>query len=107
MQNGWYTVGEGDFFSLDQGQQHLRKVASRVDLLDAQGRGHIRDAPGMDVKHRGKRHIDITTMEALMGDRTRQRPKHGQSVQHQLWMTIIDSFRITVRASRIESRCPG
>ena len=77
VQNGWHTVGEGDLFPLDQGQQPLRKVATRVDLLDAQDCCHIRDAPGMDVEHRSQGHVDIATMEALMGNGTRKRPKHG------------------------------
>ena len=61
----------------------------------------------MDVKHRSQGHVDITTMEALMGSGTRPRPKHGQGVQHQLPMAIIDALRIAGRAGRIESRGAG
>src|SRR2546421_13011397 len=102
MQNGWYTVGEGDTFPLDQRQQRIRQVTTRVDLLDAHGSCHIGNSPGMDVEHGRNGHIDVATMEALVLRGTGQSPKHGHGVQHELPVAKIDSLWVAGGPGGIE-----
>src|SRR5438132_2869163 len=91
-------------FLLDQSQQSIRQVATWVDLLRAHGCCNIGNPPRMHMEHGSNGHIDVTTMEALVLRGTCQRPKHGQSVQHELPMAKIDPLRIAGGPGGIEGR---
>ena len=56
----------------------------------------------MHMEHWGNGHIDIATMEALVPRGAGQRPKHGQGMQHELPVTVIDPFRVTGGTGGIE-----
>src|SRR3989442_1982747 len=40
MQKGWHAMREGHLFPLDQSQQHIRQIATWVNLLDTHGCCH-------------------------------------------------------------------
>ena len=47
----------------DQAEQHVGHVAARVDLLHAQHRRDVGQAPGVHVEHRRDRHVDVARGE--------------------------------------------
>ena len=59
LQDRRYAVREGDTFARDEAEQHVRHVASRIDLFHAEQRRNVRQAPRVDVEHRRDRHVDV------------------------------------------------
>ena len=83
LDDGGYTVGEGDLLGDQQFQQTGRLITTRVHLLHTHQGGHVGNAPGMHVEHGGNRHVDIVFIEATLTD-----PGHGvatgKGMQYQL-----------------------
>ncbi|MNF85529.1 hypothetical protein D3C84_679280 [compost metagenome] len=102
MQNGRHTVGERDLLLSIQPDQAVGLVAAGVHLLDAHQGGDIGHTPGMYVKHRCDRHVDI------IGAQQRQplvdaQSAHGiQGVQDQLAVGEIHAFRVAGSARGVE-----
>ncbi|MNJ49609.1 hypothetical protein D3C77_448490 [compost metagenome] len=104
LQDRGHAMGEGDLLIAPQLTHHFRLVTPRVDLLDPQHRGHIGNAPGMDVEHRGDRHVHIVTAQQAhtvdaAGDRS-----GGQGVQHQLPVGEVHAFGVTGGTGGVERR---
>jgi hypothetical protein len=66
LQDRWHAVGERHALTLDQFDQHRRLVASGIDLLDAGERRGPGEAPGVDVKHRCDRHVDVVARKTSL-----------------------------------------
>ena len=88
-----HAMGKGHALGLDQIQQHIGRVAPRINLLHAHGGGRIGKAPGMDVEHRRDRHVYIVAMETALTARRAQSRQFGERMQHELTMAEIDAFR--------------
>ena len=100
-------MGEGGSLLGNQAQQVRWYVAAGIDLLDAEQRRRIGKTPGMDVEHRGDRHIDVAAMQ-LVGCLDRAEPgKHPHGMQHELAVRIGDGLGLAGGAGGIEGRRPG
>ena len=100
-------MGEGGPLLGNQAQQVRRYVAAGIDLLDAEQRRRIGKTPGMDMEHRGDRHIDIAAMQPV-GCLDRAEPgKHPHGMQHELAVRIGDRLGLAGGAGGIEGRRPG
>ena len=106
MQDGRHTMRESDFFFLDERAKHVRRIAARIDLLDAHDRRYIRYAPCMHVEHRRDRHVHIRVVKSLLFGRHTQRSQAGQRVQHHLPMAEADAFGPSCRGGRVKCRGP-
>ena len=100
-------MGEGDALALDQPDQHRRIVASGIDLLDAGERRRPGETPGMDMKHRRDRHVDIVSREAALRPRQAEQREAADRVQHELPVAVIDPLGQPGRTGRIEGRRLG
>ena len=93
---------ESHLLFAQQAQQGGRQIAAGIDLTDSQQRGHIREAPGVDVEHGGDRHIDVITMHPSLGKRATDMRCKTQRVQHQLAMAEANSLGLPGRPGGIE-----
>ncbi len=95
---------EGHAFAAPQFDQQLGVVTPRVNLFEAKHGGHVWQAPGMHVKHRRNRHVDVARahqpriLAAADGDRG------SQGVQHQLTMGEVHALGIAGGAGGVERR---
>ena len=96
------AVRESHLLFAQQAQQGGRQIAAGIDLTDSQQRGHIREAPGVDVEHGGDRHIDVITMHPSLGKRATDMRCKTQRVQHQLAMAEANSLGLPGRPGGIE-----
>ena len=90
-------------FARNEAEQRVRHVATRVDLLDAEHRRHVRKAPGVNVEHRRDRHVDVARGERRVR-RVRRRGDRRERMQHELPMTVVHALRQAGRAGRVERR---
>ncbi|MCY1414409.1 hypothetical protein D9M71_298600 [compost metagenome] len=102
LQDGRHAVGEGDLLALPQLDQHFRLVTARVDLLDPEHGGHVRHAPGVDVEHRGDRHVHVVVTEQADAVQAGDGRGHGQGVQDQLAVGEVHALRVAGGAGGIE-----
>ena len=98
---------EGDALSLDQSDEQFRMVAARVDLLHAGKRRRPRKSPGVHMKHRRHRHIDVVAGEPPVLAGYAEKGQFGQAVKNHLPMTVVDSFGQARCAGRVEGGCLG
>ena len=102
-----YAMREGDALSRDQSDDQFRVVAARVDLLHAGKRRRPRKSPGVHVKHRRHRHIDVIAGEPPVLAGHAKQGQFGQAVENQLPMTVVDPFGQARCAGRVKGGCLG
>ena len=102
LQDGRHAVGEGDALTLDQLDQHRRLVAPGIDLLDTCERRRPGEPPGVDVKHRRDRHVDVVARKAALRARHAKQSQPGQRVEHELPVAVIDPLGRSGCARRVE-----
>ena len=84
LQDGGDAVRVGDLFFFDQPQYRFRLVAAGIHLLCSHQRGAVGHAPGVDMKHGRKRHINIVGTEATDGLERSLADDPRLRVQHEL-----------------------
>jgi len=95
-------MGEGNAFALDQLDQHRRLIAPGVDLLDPGECRRPGETPGMDVKHRCDRHVDVVTRETALRAGHAEQCQACDRVQHELPVAVIDALGQSGRAGRVK-----
>ena len=93
---------EADLLLTDQAADHVRLVTPGIDLLDAQHRRQIGEAPGVDVEHRRHRHIHVFAVDMPLPVCPAQRGGTTQGMQHQLAVAEINPLRIAGRTGGVE-----
>src|SRR5271165_6353337 len=94
---------KGGLLAMDQIDQCIRSVTSRVDLLYPERCGDIGQTPGMNMEHGCDGHIHIALIEtAVAGSGQRRLRRH--CVQNKLPMTETHSLWKPRRAGGVEGR---
>jgi len=91
---------------MNQLQQRIGVIASRIDLLHPERRGDIGQPPAMNMEHRGDGHIDIALVDAAVTGSAQSRTRR-QGVQHELAMAEVDAFGKPGGAGGVEGRGAG
>ncbi|SST09101.1 Uncharacterised protein [Acinetobacter baumannii] len=107
LQDGRHAVGEGDLLALPQFDQQFRIVTPGIDLLDPEHGRHVRSAPGVDMEHRGDRHVHVAGTEQADAVQAADGRSHRQGVQDQLPVAEIHTFRIAGGAGGVEGGGDG
>ena len=99
-------MGECDLLLPNEIKQGVRRIFSRIDLLHSKRRRDVGDAPCMNMKHRGDRHIDVVGIETPMPC-ARESAHTAEGVQDELPMSEVHALRQPGGARRIERRGAG
>ena len=99
-----HAMGEGHALVLDQLQEQIRDIAPRIDLLGARGGRGVGEPPGMDMEHRGDRHVDAFAVKAALLGRHSERREFADRVQNHLPMAEIDALRRPGRPAGVKRR---
>ncbi|EKD35782.1 MAG: hypothetical protein ACD_75C01779G0002 [uncultured bacterium] len=102
MEDGRHAVGESYFMLDDEVEQGLRFVAARINLLAAEERHQVGHAPGVDVEHRGHRHIHIVGTEPGLPVEGAEGGENAVGVQDQLTVAEVDALRQAGGAGGVE-----
>src|SRR5260370_24319280 len=98
---------EGYALGLDQFEEQSRVVATRIHLLDARKRRRPRKPPGVRVKHRGDRHINVVAAKPALFRGGAQKRHFGKRMEHKLSMAEVDALRRTRRPGRVKGGGEG
>ncbi len=104
LQDGRHAMRGRHPLARDQSQEHIRRIATRIDLLVAHHGVEVRAPPRVDMKHRGQRHIDVFAVNASLVRRAAIFRRDAERMQHQLAVAEIDPFRTAGRAGRVKRR---
>ena len=83
-----------------QAADHVGLVAARIDLLEPEQGGQIREAPGVDMEHRRQRHVHVLAVDMALALGAAHCRRAAQGVQHQLAVAEIDALRVARGTAR-------
>ncbi len=95
-------MGEGHLLAPPQFDQRFGVVAARIDLLEAEHCGDVRQTPGVYVEHRRDGHVDIAGAHQLRVLSAPHRNRGGQRMQDQLPVGEVGALGITRGAGGVE-----
>ena len=101
LQDGGDAVTEGDLVADDQFHKHRGFVLARIDLFEAHQSGQVGDAPGVDMEHRGERHVHVVLAQGAIVAIGGNGRGHRQRMQCQLPLGEKDALGPARRARRV------
>ena len=107
LQDRRHAVGERHLLRRDQLQENIGRVAAGKYQFRAAERRRVGATPGVDMKHRRHRHIDVVAIEAALLGRQAVFDQSAERVQDDLAMAEEHAFRPSRRAGGVESRSDG
>ena len=105
MQYGGHAVRESDALAFYQTKQSGGFIATGIDLLDAHQRGRVRQTPGVNMKHRRDRHVNVAAVKTVVVVSRTQSRGQCQRMQDQLAMAVKYTLGFTGGAGGIKSGC--